>query len=186
MASELSRRYLLKASAALAAGVLLPPVPVGIEPALDLEALFSGYPMSKVLLGMQSSRYLSSGEAFIADFLTEDGRFNITHSLRLALAQILSDGKNILFRVDEPDDEAHVRDAMVVHLFRRFGMPGFMRYGEVDFEPGPVFRPVIGLCGNLATAPHVRAMLLTQEARRWQNVRQNPQACPIFQSCVLV
>lgn len=186
MSSEVSRRELMKASMALGAAALLPLSTTKPTPALDLEELFAGYPMSKVLLGIRSGSYLSSGGALIAKFLTEDGRFNITAPLRLAFAQILADGKDIIFDVGESHEEALLRDAMVIHLFRRFGVPGFMRYGEVDFEPGPSFRPVIGLCGNLATAPHIRAMLLTRESHRWQNVRQNPQACPIFQSCVIV
>lgn len=186
MTSELSRRNLLKASAALAASVLLPPVPLSAQPALDLEAVFDGYPMSKVLLGMQSGSYLSSGGALVANFLTEDRRFNITHPLRLALAQILADGKDILFHVEEPDDEAHFRDAMVVHLFRRFGVPGILRYGEVDFEPGPTYRPVLGIYGTLIDAPDQKVMLFTKDAGRWQVVRREGRALPPFESCVLV
>lgn len=187
MAFELSRRHLLEASGAVAAAALLPTLPAAPpQPALDLEALFSDYPMSKVLLGMQSGSYLSSGGALIANFLKEDGRFNITHPLRLALAQILSDGKDILFHVDEPDDKAHLRDAMVVHLFRRFGVPGFMRYGEVDFEPGPAYRPVLGVYGTLIDAPDQKVMLLTQDSDRWQVVRREGRALPPFESCVLV
>ncbi len=142
--------------------------------------------MTQVFQGSFAGGYLSSGGAFIPDLFMDDDRFNITRPLRLALAQVLSDGKDILFRVEEPNREAHYRDTMVVHLFRKFGVPGFDWYGEVKSEPGPMYRPVLGVYGMLTDAPDEKVMLLTQDYEPWQIVRSDGVARPPFQSCVLV